>query len=517
MELLMADETEEGPDANDIRRHAKRMLTEMQYRQKYRRLDYYKPNHRQLEFHNTIMPERMLRAGSQQGKTHAGAAQMAFDLCALYPEWYKGRRFLTPPKIERPYDFVGWGGSTTQDKTREGIQSKLFGDIFVDGGLGSGLVPLDNIIGRPVMARGISGFIDTAILRREGGGKAAFRQKTYAMGREGWQVESVDEVWMDEDSSKQDNTIYSEVVARTTATRGQIIVTMTPVPGLTELRKRFKSHHPGTTEIVMGLDDCLVSAGGHIADEDVPAIVAKYQQWERATRLYGADMQGEGCVFETPIDQIKHNLDPASVPPFWPWLWSLDFRHSGSATTGHPFAAVLGTHDRETDTIYVMHAIRMMGMAIDHAARIKDHVMWDAPISWPHDGGRGASLIAGDTIAQTYKKLGLNMRPQHAEFSTGGFNFEAGIDAMANRFRAQKLLIAGHLHQVFDEYQGYHRVDGVVNKIDDDLLSAIRVLCMDIRNARTSEQFLRARRVGHSSIAKNVDFDLFTGRAFDAA
>jgi hypothetical protein len=90
---------------------------------------------------------------------------------------------------------------------------------------------------------------------------------------------------------------------------------------------------------------------------------------------------------------------------------------------------------------------------------------------------------------------------------------------MANRFRAApgKLLIAAHLHQVFDEYLGYHRTDGVVNKVDDDLLSAIRVLVMDIRHAKPVDQFLRARRVGQSSVAKNLDFDLFTGKAFDAA
>ena len=395
----------------------------------------------------------------------------------------------------------------TQDKTREGIQEKLFGDL-IGGELGTGLVPLDNIIGRPIMARGISHILDTAIIRRETGGKAAFRQKTFAMGREGWQVESVDEAWIDEDPSKADNTIYSEVLARTTTTRGGIFITMTPVPGLTELRKRFKSRHPGTVEIVMGLDDCLVSVGGHIPDEDVPTIVAKYNEWERATRLYGADQQGEGSVFETQLDQIKHNLDPATVPSYWPWLWAFDFRHSGAASTGHPFAAVLGCHDREDDTIYVMHAVRMMGMAIDHVAKIKDHPMWDAPISWPHDGGRGASLISGDTIAMTYKKLGLNMRPHHAEFASGGFNFEAGIDAMANRFRARKLLIAAHLYQVFEEYQGYHRSEGIVEKIDDDLLSAIRVLCMDIRNAKTSEHFLRSRRSVGPQLCTGIDFPL---------
>jgi hypothetical protein len=38
--------------------------------------------------------------------------------------------------------------------------------------------------------------------------------------------------------------------------------------------------------------------------------------------------------------------------------------------------------------------------------------------------------------------------------------------------------IAHHLHEVIDEYRGYNRVNGLVHKVDDDLLSAIRVLCM---------------------------------------
>jgi phage terminase large subunit-like protein len=392
---------------------------------------------------------------------------------------------------------------------------KLLGDIREDGGLGTGLIPLDNLTGSRIgMARGIDSFVDTINVRREDGGRAVIRLKTGEMERRVWQGEAVDVAWLDEDFG--DDSVYGEVLARLVTTAGIVMVTMTPMLGTTPIRKRFKEKHPGTGEVLMGLDDALVSNGGHIPDEAVPAIKARYKESERATRLYGADMQGQGAVFETALDAIKHSLDPATVPPYWPWLWAVDFRHSGSATTGHPFAAVLATHDRETDTIYVMHAIRMMGLAIDHVARIKDHVMWDAPISWPHDGGRGASLVSGDTIAMTYKKLGLNMRPGHAEFSTGGFNFEAGIDAMANRFRAQKLLIAAHLHQVFDEYGGYHRVDGVVHKVDDDLLSAIRVLCMDIRNAKTMDQFLRAGRSGMPTRAKNVDFDLFTGRAFDA-
>src|ERR1051325_358336 len=136
----MADDLEEGPDPNDLRRHAKRMFTEMQYRQKYRRIDFYRPNRKQLEFHNTIAREVMLRAGNQQGKTHSVGAHLAFDALRYYPEWYKGRRFMEPPKIERPYDFLAWAAGTTSLKTREGVQTKLLGDMMQSDGLGTGLI-----------------------------------------------------------------------------------------------------------------------------------------------------------------------------------------------------------------------------------------------------------------------------------------------------------------------------------------------------------------------------------------
>src|SRR5207244_2797500 len=161
-----------------------------------------------------------------------------------------GRQFITPPKIERPYDFIGWYGCTTSVKTRDGAQVKLLGDLRQQGGLGTGLIPLDNIVGRPTMGRGISDLVDTISLVREG--------------------------------------------------------------------------------------------GGHIPDEDIPGIIARYGS-KAATRAFGGDMQGQGAVFETPPEVIKHTLDPANVPTYWPWLWALDFRHSGQESGGHPFAAVLLT------------------------------------------------------------------------------------------------------------------------------------------------------------------------------
>jgi len=143
--------------------------------------------------------------------------------------------------------------------------------------------------------------------------------------------------------------------------------------------------------------------------------------------------------------------------------------------------------------------------------------MRDAPVAWPHDGGRAGALVSGETIAAIYKKLGLNMRAKHATFYTGGYSFEDGITDMENRFGSKpcRLLIASHLFEVFDEYQGYHRINGLVNKIDDDLLSAIRVLCMDMRFAQSADKFRGSwgNRGPQPIVATGVDFDLFTGAA----
>lgn len=508
---------EEGPDPNAVRRHQKKLLTDKEYRWKYRRIDYYRPNAKQQEWHNLVAEEKMLRAGNQIGKTQAGAADMTFHALSLYPEWYTGRRFIEPPKIERPYDFIGWAGCTTSGKTRDGVQVKLLGDVRQEGGLGTGLIPLDNIVGKPTMARGIADFVDTVTVRRESGNTGVIRFKTFEMGRPAWQGEPVDVVWGDEDpdegaadgGGEPPGEIYSECQARLTTTKGQINWTMTPMVGLSPIRRHFKSRTGGAREVLMTIYDAAVSRGGHIPDEEIPKIIARYGK-KAATRAFGADMMGQGSVFETEPEVFEHTQDWTTFPLNWPWMWGLDFRHSGSESTGHPFAAVLGAWDRDNDRIYIVHALRLFGLAPNHVAAMKAHPMHLAPVAWPHDGGKGAGIVTGETIAQIYKKLGLNMRPTHATFHIGGYGFEDGLTDMENRFAQGRLRVAKHLVEWFDEYRGYHRVNGLVRKIDDDLLSATRVLCMDIRHAKVPEKFAVPVRPGQTAgVAAGTDFDVF--------
>ena len=258
----------------------------------------------------------------------------------------------------------------------------------------------------------------------------------------------------------------------------------------------------------MGINDAL-----HIAKDDHARIMAQYEDWERDCRVHGAIMRGEGRVFSTPEADIKFTRNPSTFPDYWPWLAAVDFTHAGGSATAHPFAYVLGAWDRSNNTIYIVRALRMRGaLPVNHVASIKEHPCWEAPVCWPHDGGRRDPL-GGETLASIYRRLGLPMLREHATFPDGGFDFEAGITAMAQRLANGTLKISAELADWFQEYRNYHRVNGLVHKMDDDLLSATRVLCMSIRKAR---EFTIPNRPGAGNrlarppqMARGMDFDLF--------
>src|SRR5258706_15076956 len=114
----------------------------------YRRIDFYRPSVKQLAWHNLSAIEKMLRAGNQLGKTHAAAAQMTMDALRLYFDWYEGDRFDVTGEIERPFDFLGWAACEKRDNTRAGVQNKILGDIMQDGGMGTGFITLDKMVGK---------------------------------------------------------------------------------------------------------------------------------------------------------------------------------------------------------------------------------------------------------------------------------------------------------------------------------------------------------------------------------
>ena len=66
----------------------------------------------------------------------------------------------------------------------------------------------------------------------------------------------------------------------------------------------------------------------------------------------------------------------------------------------------------------------------------------------------------------------------------GGNSVEAGIMDMLTRMEQGRFRVFNTLYDWFEEFRLYHRKDGKIVKIRDDLMSATRYAAMSLRHAR---------------------------------
>lgn len=478
---------EKGPDPAALRKTAAKAFTSSDWRRKYRKLDFFRAYPKQLEFFalGAGMRERLLMAGNQVGKTYSGAAETAFHLTGEYPKDWPGRRFTKPTR--------GWAAGETSLVVRDVQQKLLCGEPGVDADFGSGLIPLDAFADKPSMARGVTDAYDTIQVKHRSGGTSVLRFKSYEQGRTKFQGETLDFLWWDEEP---DLAIYSEGLTRTTATAGMTFMTFTPLKGPSLVVSRFLNE-PSPDRAVVGM---TIEDAEHIPAADREKIIAGYPEHEREARAMGKPLLGSGAVFRVAESSIKEAAIE-HIPAHWFKLWALDF---GIA---HAFAAVLILWDKDNDVIHVHHAIRLVGqLPIQHAAAMKP-VGAGVPVAWPHDGTQ-RDKGSGEPLSKHYKNQGLMMLPEHATWPEGGYSLEAGILEMQDRFTTGRLKIAAHLSDLFEELRFYHRKDGQIVKLKDDLISALRIAIMAKRFARQVPLgSQRQRRRGEPTVARDVNFD----------
>ncbi len=452
-------------------------LEEAAKRRQFRKIDFFEPYEKQRDFFDAGLThrERLLMAGNQLGKTEAGAFEVACHLTGEYPDWWMGRRF------DRAV--TGWAAGETGLVVRDVQQLKLCGKPGVEGSLGTGLIPREAFVDKPSLARGVTDAYDTIQVRHKSGGISTLSFKSYEQGRQKFQGSTLDFVWLDEESGED---IYGECLTRVTATNGFVFTTFTPLKGRTAVVLRFlEDPTPDRTFVNMTILDVPLShflAPGEtgVADTELirrrESIIAGYPAHERDARVRGIPILGSGRIFTTREETIA---EPSLtyVPPHWFKLWGVDFG------IGHPFAAVLIAWDKDNDVIHVLNGIRIKdGLPINHAAAMKP-LGAAVPVAWPHDGNQ-RDKGSGEALAPQYRKHGLKMLHEHATWPDGGYSTEAGILEMCERFESGRLKVAAELSPWFEEYRLYHRKDGLIVKIQDDLMSATRTGIMMKRYAR---------------------------------
>ena len=221
-------------------------------------------------------------------------------------------------------------------------------------------------------------------------------------------------------------------------------------------------------------------------------------------------MLGEGRVFLTDEEAIKIPR-PDYIPPTWRKLWGIDFGGAGSGS--HPFAAVLIAWDQDYDVIYLLHALKMQGMTkLQHIPAMRA-LGATVPVAWPHDGNELRDGPGGtQQLAAQYKNpmdgmLGLNMLPTHATWPEGGFSTVAAVDELSDRCKTGRFKVCEDLANFFSEYRMYHRENGLLVKVNDDVLSALFKALMQKRSARAGALgpdpfgLARARQMAGGTVA----------------
>lgn len=364
---------------------------------------------------------------------------------------------------------------------RDIIQFKLLGDI---GDFGSGMIPKDLIV-ETKTRRNVADAIETIRVKHVSGGVSTIVIKTYEQGRAAWQGTEVDFIWIDEECPQD---VYGEALIRLMTTKGTILLTFTPLNGLTPLvidfldgdqfsDKEFRKYVAKVT-----WDDVP-----HLDKEDINKMLEATPPNLREARSKGVPTVGDGNIYPLPIEQIS--VADFRLPKYWPKAYGMDVGWNATA-------AVWGAWDRDSDVIYIYSEYKQ-GQADPqvHSSAIRARGNWIRgsidPASRISGQADGAKLF--EMYAKTTERGGGGLKLTFAPNAV-----EAGIFSVWDRLQSGRLKIFSSCTQTLMEMSMYHRKDGKVVKTNDHLLDSLRYLVMADQNLwkyQENETGFNARKV----------------------
>lgn len=407
----------------------------------YRRELY--PKHLEFFASGAAYRERAFIAGNRVGKTQAGAYEMTFHLTGNYPDWWKGRRFSHPVSA--------WAAGDTSKTTRDIIQLALYGPIHEPG---TGMIPKDKIA-RVTTKTGIADCLETIYVKHVSGGLSEVVLKSYDQGRDAFTGTNRHVLWLDEEPPYD---IYVECLLRTMVVNGTLLVTATPLLGMTEVMRFFVQPADGDESkffVQATWDDVP-----HLDEKAKQALLASIPPYQREARSKGVPQLGAGAIYQIPESDIV--VADFSLPDYWPRAYGLDV---GWRKT----AAIWGARDNETGIVYLYseHYVGLQQPSL-HADAIKSRGDWIPGVIDP--AAQGRSQTDGEQLIQLYRSQGLNLQPALNAV-------EAGLYTTWQLMSSGKLKVFASLGNWLQEFRLYARdKDGHVIKANDHAMDATRYL-----------------------------------------
>jgi phage terminase large subunit-like protein len=420
-----------------------------QHRRKYRRKDYYFPDYgplrrelyiKHMEFiENTgKYRESCFMAANRAGKSETGAYAVAVWLTGEYPDWWHGKRFDGPVNV--------LVSGETGKLVRDSIQRKLLG---APNALGTGTIPLDCIIEKRPKS-GIPDAIDTVRIKHVNG-ESILQFQSYDQGREAFQATERDVILEDEEPPIS---IHNENLIRTMTTGGIVILTFTPLKGLSEtVLSMQEKAEKGICSIVRATWD----DAPHLGEKEKAELMLALPPYQRDARSKGIPQLGSGAIY--PIPETDFIVDPFKIPSHYKVVYGFDVGWNNTA-------AVWLAHDLESDTVYLTHDYkRGQAEPAVHAASIKARGDYPGVID---PASRGRAQKDGEQLIALYRQQGL-------ELQLADNTVEAGIFDVYERLTTGRLKVFKTCQSTIGEFRLYRRDEkGRIVKENDHLMDALR-------------------------------------------
>lgn len=416
------------------------------------------PKHTEFFAAGAEYRQRLMLAANRVGKTEGvGLYELSLHLTGQYPEWWTGRRFDRPIRA--------WAAGDTLKTVREILQTKLLGP---DNDRGTGVLPGESI-DRISRAAGVADTIDSVYVKHASGGTSLLTFKSYDQRRISFQGTEQDVILLDEEPPLD---IYTECLLRTMTNDGMLMLTFTPLTGLSEVVLAFlpggelKAHAEGSKFVVMATWDDVP----HLSDEVKKELWDSIPPFQRDARSKGIPQLGSGAIYPVPETDVV--VDDFEIPAHWRRVYGMDVGWNRTAV-------VWGAVDPDTDVVY-LYSEHYRGQAepVVHVEAIKGRGDWIPGTIDPASRGRGQR--DGEQLLQQYVDLGL-------ELSMAVNAREAGLYAVWQRLSAGKLKVFKSLGNWRTEFRLYRRDEkGAVVKENDHLMDSTRYLVVSgLDQART--------------------------------
>jgi phage terminase large subunit-like protein len=292
-------------------------------------------------------------------------------------------------------------------------------------------------------------------------------------------------IWFDEEPPED---IYAEGLTRTMTGDHMLMITFTPMEGMSNVIKTFTNggdysrgeKGPGKYVCNQTWDDVP-----HLSEESKRELLASYPEYQRKARSLGIPELGQGAVW--PVDTTSFSIAPMEIPKHWNRVGAMDFGWKD------PTAMLWAAIDPESDTWYIYSEHYFSEKPpLFHAEAIKTRSRaagFDIPMVCDPSGG-GLNPNDGRQMRLIYEKdYNIPLIPANN-------SIEPGISTVLERFNAGKIKVFNNLPNFFSEFRAYQRDKKGKPCGNDHLMDTLRYLIMSGFSHATNKAVYDAKHNG---------------------